>query len=90
MTESVTNNESEQCVPRTGVDFFLSETTPIVRLYVTTSRARILFDDSSRSAGSENEAAGKGCAVKSAKVEYCAKAEGAGYFQKGASIFFLA
>ena len=71
MTESVTNNESEQCVPRTGIDFFLSETTPIVRLYVTTSRARILFDDSSRSARSESEAARKGYAVKPAKVESC-------------------
>ena len=36
-----------------------------------TSRARILFDDSSRSARSENEAARKGYAVKSAKVKSC-------------------
>ena len=35
MTESVANNESEQCLPRTGVDLFLSETTPIGRLYIT-------------------------------------------------------
>ena len=34
-----------------------------------TSRARILFDDPARSAGSENEARRKGYAVKSAKVE---------------------
>ena len=34
-----------------------------------TSRARILFDDPSRSAGSKTEAQRKGYAVKSAKVE---------------------
>ena len=47
-----------------------------------TSRARILFDDPSRSAGSENEAQRKGYAVKSAKVERCTQGKGADYFQK--------
>ena len=51
-----------------------------------TSRARIRFDGSSRSAGSDDEAAGTGCAVKSAKVEYCAKGKGAGNFQKWPTI----
>ena len=45
-----------------------------------TSRARILFDDPSRSAGSENEAQRKGYAVKSAKVERCTQGKGADYF----------
>ena len=40
--------------------------------------------------GQEMKPQGKAAAVKSAKVEYCAKGKGAGYFQKGASIFFLA
>ena len=39
-------------------------------------RARILFDGPSSSAQSDNEAAGKGCAVKSAKVDHCAKRSG--------------
>ena len=47
-----------------------------------TSRARILFDDPSRSAGSENEAQRKGYAVKSAKLERCTQGKGAGCFQK--------
>ena len=51
-----------------------------------TSRARILFDDPSRSAGSENEARRKGCTVKSAKVESCTQGKGADYFQKWLTI----
>ena len=51
-----------------------------------TSRARILFDDSSRSARSENEAARKGYAVKSAKVKSCAYGKGGDYFQKRTTI----
>ena len=47
-----------------------------------TSSARILFDDPSRSAGSENEAQRKGYAVKSAKVERCMQGKGADYCQK--------
>ena len=47
-----------------------------------TSRARIFFDDPSRSAGSEDEAQRKGYAVKSAKVERCTQGKGADYFQK--------
>ena len=47
-----------------------------------TSRARILFGDPSRSAGSENEAQRKGYAVKSAKLERCTQGKGADYFQK--------
>ena len=46
------------------------------------SRARILFDHPSRSAGSENEAQRKGYAVKSAKLERCTQGKGADYFQK--------
>ena len=46
------------------------------------SRARILFDDPSRSAGSENEAQRKGYAVKSAKLERCTQGKGADCFQK--------
>ena len=51
-----------------------------------TSRARILFDDPSRSAGSENEARRKGYTVKSAKVESCTQGKGADYFQKWLTI----
>ena len=51
-----------------------------------TSRARILFDDPSRSAGSENEAQRKGYAVKFAKVERRTQGKGADYFQKWRTI----
>ena len=47
-----------------------------------TSRARILLDHPSRSAGSENEAQRKGYAVKSAKLERRTRGKGADYFQK--------
>ena len=47
-----------------------------------TSRARILFDDPSRSAGSENEAQRKGYAVKSTKVKRRTQGKGADYYQK--------
>ena len=47
-----------------------------------TSRARIIFDHPSISAGSENEAQRKGYAVKSAKLERCTQGEGFDYFQK--------
>ena len=51
-----------------------------------TSRARILFDDSSRSARSENEAARKGYAVKSAKVKSRTYGKVGDYFQKRGTI----
>ena len=55
-------------------------------ILITTSRARILFDDPSRSAGSENEAQRKGYAVKFAKVERRTQGKGADYFQKWRTI----
>ena len=54
MTESVANNESEQCVPRPGVDLLLSETTPIGRLYITSEGFRLLPSTPSTPSGTGN------------------------------------